>query len=299
MAIRESLRDGSIESDRDAPMWRRKQYLGLTALLLLPLPWVTTSGCNQSDLGDYRQLGKRPASSEKASPTAAEKTSEATTQPEVASQPAPVVIEDAAVAPATQIAADQAVSALFPVNVVDGASLREVMGALKSDQPPNKAPTATASEPIKDSHTIELLIKEKSFRKEPKTGALRVSFDDLDLLKVLNMEPVVADAETYLPDWLKGLNGKRIRLRGYMIPTFESEGIEHFTLARDNQICCFGRDPKIYDLVQINMKDGSSTNYVHWTRSIDVVGVLTIHLDFEGGKPLGLYTVDQAEVITN
>ena len=99
-----------------------------------------------------------------------------------------------------------------------------------------------------------MLVKEKTFRTEPKTGALRLTFDDLDLLKILNMDPVVENAVELMPDWLRGLEGKTIRLRGVMYPTFDAEGLENFVLARDSQTCCFGREPKIYDLIQVDMK---------------------------------------------
>ena len=100
-----------------------------------------------------------------------------------------------------------------------------------------------------------------------------------------------------MPSWLKGLSGQRIKIRGFMYPTFETEGIERFVLARDNQICCFGRDPKIYDLVQIDMRAGKTTNYIPATRAFDVVGRLKIEMVAEGGKPYGLYFLEDAEVI--
>ena len=82
-----------------------------------------------------------------------------------------------------------------------------------------------------------------------------------------------------------------------MYPTYETEGIERFVLARDNQICCFGRDPKIYDLVQVDMKSGKTTNYIPATRAFDVVGTFRIKMLADEGKPYGLYLIEQAAVI--
>lgn len=206
--------------------------------------------------------------------------------------------------PGNTVEAEVSVSALLPVNMVDGANIRSVIGLPTNQQPdpgsksPATDPATTTQAPAPaELRKIELLVKEKTFRTEPKTGALRVSFDDLDLLKVLNMEPVVANAEEYMPDWLQGLNGKSVRIRGYMYPTYDTEGIERFVLARDNQICCFGRDPKIYDLIQVDMKMGKSTSYIPTTRAFDVVGKFHIQMQSENGKPFGLYVIDQAEVI--
>ena len=48
--------------------------------------------------------------------------------------------------------------------------------------------------------------------------------------------PVPEDAVDYFPKWLSRLDGKRIRIRGFMYPPYEETGIEAFMLARDNQI---------------------------------------------------------------
>ena len=84
------------------------------------------------------------------------------------------------------------------------------------------------------------------------------SYDDIDLLKILNMEPVPTDAPKKFPSWLNELDGKRIRIRGFMYPTFEATGLTEFTMARDNGICCFVRQPKIYDIIGIALADGEN-----------------------------------------
>jgi hypothetical protein len=143
---------------------------------------------------------------------------------------------------------------------------------------------------------VQLLVPEKKFRAEGPEGAWRVSYDDIDLLKVLNMDPVPPDAAAKMPGWLKGLEGKRIRIRGFMYPPFSQTGIHAFGLARDNQICCFGRDPKIYDVFDVKMRDGVTTDYLP-NRPFDVVGVFHIRPDVEDGKLFHLYDMDDATVI--
>jgi hypothetical protein len=123
-----------------------------------------------------------------------------------------------------------------------------------------------------------------------------VSYDDIDLLKVLNMDPVPADAANNFPAWLKGLEGRRVRIRGFMFPPFSQTGIHAFGLARDNQICCFGRNPKIYDVFDVHMRDGVTTEYLP-NRPFDVVGVFHIRPEAEEGKLFRLYEIDDATVI--
>lgn len=157
--------------------------------------------------------------------------------------------------------------------------------------PPGTRPSATAA-PAKPRE-IKLLIKEKSFQVVGPDKALRISYDDFDLLKVLNMEPVPPNAPSRMPAWLKQLDGKRIRVRGFMYPTF-IDPVEVFILARDNQICCFGRNPKIYDLVKVALRKGVTSPYIQ-NRPFDVVGVFHIAKKIEDGRLL--YSIDDAIVV--
>ena len=265
----------------------------VAALMLMVL-----AGCGSSDLSGYRPLDKVAKSKNG-------ETVPSTVQPLNSGAVNEAANADSERDGATNSADDgelPPVSALAPLNVVDGANVGALLKVVPGEavsalapstiEPAAGKPTA-AAEPRK----VEVLIPEKSFRADAASKALRVSYDDLDLLKVINMEPVTADAVDHMPQWLKGLSGQRIKIRGFMYPTFETEGIERFVLARDNQICCFGRDPKIYDLVQIDMRAGKTTNYIPATRAFDVVGRLKIEMIAEDGKPLGLYYLEDAEII--
>ncbi len=153
---------------------------------------------------------------------------------------------------------------------------------------------------------IKLLVKEREFSKESKHDAWRVTFDDIDLLKTLNMEPVPLNAEDYLPDWLTALQGQKIILRGWMFPPDESEGIRRFMFVRDNQICCFGRKAKVYDKLWVKLQDGETSKYIQG-RPFDLVGTFKIESwpederDEKTGEfveTLGLlYHIDDATII--
>ena len=245
---------------------------------------LVIAGCSGADLSSYRPLEKSAASSKKAIKNGDASPATTVANDTAVSSEATVPTDPFATTP--EIEEQLPVSALGPVNVVDGASIASLMKATSVEKP-------AAAEPRK----VEVLIPEKTFRTDGASKALRVSYDDLDLLKVLNMEPVTIDAIDHMPAWLKGLNGQRIKIRGYMFPTFETEGIERFVLARDNQICCFGRDPKVYDLVQIDLKPGKTTRYIPATRAFDVVGRLKLEMVAADDKPFGLYFLEDAEVI--
>lgn len=146
------------------------------------------------------------------------------------------------------------------------------------------------------ANKIELLIPDKSFRRERGTDAVRISYDDIDLLKVLNMEPVPPNAVEYFPEWLASLNGKQIRIRGWMYPTFVSEGLTSFTLARDNGICCFQRMPKIYDVIFVKLEEGQATDYIA-ARPFDVEGTFRIDNEGDGSDLPRLYKIENARVL--
>ncbi|MDA1232668.1 MAG: hypothetical protein O2856_18000 [Planctomycetota bacterium] len=151
-----------------------------------------------------------------------------------------------------------------------------------------------AATPVENK--IELLIPEKSFRREKGTDAVRISYDDIDLLKVLNMEPVPPNAVDYFPEWLSSLNGKQIRIRGFMYPKFINEGIVDFTLARDNGICCFQRMPKIYDVIFVKLKKGETTDYID-ARPFDVEGTFRFDNEGDGTELPRLYKIENARVL--
>ena len=163
--------------------------------------------------------------------------------------------------------------------------------------PSGRRPTSrTAKTPDagpKEPREIKLLVKNRTFKVEGPQKAVRVSYDDFDLLKVLNMEPVPPNAPDHMPGWLKQLDGKRIRVRGFMYPTFQ-DPVEIFVLARDNQICCFGRNPKVYDLVRVVLRKGVSSPYIQ-NRPFDVVGLFHIAKKIE--DPKLLYSIDDAVVV--
>ena len=139
-------------------------------------------------------------------------------------------------------------------------------------------------------------------RFEREGDAVRISYDDLDLLK-LGVEGaeeegmVPPDAVERLPDWLAALDGERVRLRGFMYPP-PTETVKGFMFARDNQLCCFGRDPKIYDLFPVRLKPGTEADYIQ-NRPFDVVGTFRISPERDGGEWYQIYSIDDARVIAD
>ena len=151
---------------------------------------------------------------------------------------------------------------------------------------------------ISNPRKIELLVPVKRFPVDRTTGALRVMFDDLNLLNVLNMEPITDDAVSLMPEWMTSLPGQTIRIRGFMLPPYQAEGLETFVLLRDNQECCYGPGAKIYDHIQVEMKTGTTASDISLSQSLDVVGRFKIDLQSANGSVFGLYVIEDASIIS-
>jgi hypothetical protein len=290
-------------------MDRRQQLLGAFTLGLIV---AAAAGC--SDTSAYKAY------------TPADEAEPAATAPAVASETPPetspvsdspvaaeaVVPAVADAAPAAEVAAALVEPVAEPAVPVDVAAARPdaiAPAAETGDVTPASASepdgtliaavgNATAVAVVKsEPRETKLLIPEKTFQHEGDT--LRVSYDDIDLLKVLNMEPVSSDAPDKMPQWLKDLEGQRIRLRGYMRPGELSEELPFFVLARDTQACCFGPNTKAYDIIPVMMREGVTTDYIH-LRPFDITGVFHINVEMDLDDPNKvefLYYIDDALLI--
>ena len=77
-------------------------------------------------------------------------------------------------------------------------------------------------------------------------------------------------------------DGTKIKIRGYILPSFKQDGLTQFVLVRDNMECCFGPGAAIYDCVMIQMQSGKSTSFS--VRPVTVEGDFKIDKweDFDG-----------------
>jgi hypothetical protein len=101
-------------------------------------------------------------------------------------------------------------------------------------------------------------------------GLIDLTFDHLkfDIAKGADFKP------SLLTDALRGLDGKSIRLRGYMRPSFKQTGIKNFVLVRDNQECCFGPGAALYDCAMVKLADGQAMDFS--LRPVTIRGTLAI-----------------------
>jgi hypothetical protein len=96
------------------------------------------------------------------------------------------------------------------------------------------------------------------------------TFDDVKF----DIEPDAPFDQTMLTKEINSLVGKRIRIRGYILPTFQRRGIKQFVLVRDNLECCFGPGAALFDCILVDMKPGTSASFS--VRPVAVVGEFSL-----------------------
>jgi hypothetical protein len=118
-----------------------------------------------------------------------------------------------------------------------------------------------------------------------------ISFDDIKF----DMKKDAPFDRSLLTDKIEALDGKRVRIRGYILPSFQQTGLTQFVLVRDNLSCCFGPGAAIYDCVIVEMKPGLSTDYSLYPVAVD--GTFTVREMVDpDGKTLAIYHLDGEQV---
>lgn len=128
-------------------------------------------------------------------------------------------------------------------------------------------------------------------RSGPPVKIADVSFDDIKF-EMLKGEPF---ARSMLTDKINVLDGHSIRIRGYILPSFQQTGLTQFVLVRDNLSCCFGPGAALYDCIVVDMRPGKSTDFS--ISPVTVEGTFSIRelLDADG-KALAIYHLDGESV---
>src|SRR5262249_39194810 len=112
------------------------------------------------------------------------------------------------------------------------------------------------------------------------------TFDDLRFEMTVG-EPF---KRSLLTPQIEAMAGQKIRIRGYILPTAQRNGIKQFVLVRDNQECCFGPGAALYDCILVEMKEGKTAEYS--IRPVAAEGTFDVKEIVVGGKHLAIYHMD-------
>jgi hypothetical protein len=101
--------------------------------------------------------------------------------------------------------------------------------------------------------------------------------------------------KSMLPEQITSMDGQRIRIRGFILPTAQKRGIKTFVLVRDNQECCFGPGAALYDCILVVMQPGNTAEFS--IRPVAVDGTFSINEVLgPDGKHLAIYRLDAESV---
>jgi hypothetical protein len=156
--------------------------------------------------------------------------------------------------------------------------------------PPDAAPVATGSTAAAPASNPPAVDSGAPPRRS--AGAAReITFDDIKL----EMEKGAPFTRDLLPERVTGLAGTAIRIRGYILPSFQQTGLTQFVLVRDNQECCFGPGAALHDCVVVRMRPGKTADFS--IRPVAVAGTFKIdELRAPDGSHLAIYALDGDEV---
>ena len=118
-----------------------------------------------------------------------------------------------------------------------------------------------------------------------------ISFDDIKF----EMEKGAPFTRDLLPKRVTSLAGAAVRIRGYILPSFQQTGLTQFVLVRDNQECCFGPGAALYDCIVVRMRPGKTADFS--IRPVAVAGTFRLdELRGPDGSHLAIYALDGDEV---
>ena len=133
---------------------------------------------------------------------------------------------------------------------------------------------------------------------EVENGYLKLGFEQLasytfnppafDPLAAPNVKP--PSGEEQIPGMVKGWDGKKAVITGYMVPVKMDKGlVTEFLLMRNTMSCCFGGVPNMNEWVIVKMKKGVQPLM---DLPISFFGTLKVGAMFENGDMTGLYELE-------
>lgn len=120
-------------------------------------------------------------------------------------------------------------------------------------------------------------------------GYQRVNF----VRDVSDKEFVIRDGLRELHPDVAVLKEKKIFIKGYMYQTQRMTGLRSFVLLKDNGECCFGGDPKPFDMMRVELVGGETVDSIDGI--VSVGGLLQAKPEARPGDPVYILKADFVE----
>lgn len=132
-----------------------------------------------------------------------------------------------------------------------------------------------------------------------KPGFASVGFDVLATFKYEVPEDApasktnapAADPDTQIPAKVKAFSGKKVAVKGFMLPLKVEGGlVTELLLMRDQSMCCFGIVPKINEWIAVKMTTSGIKPVMD--QAVTLYGTLKVGAMRENGYLVGIYQMD-------
>lgn len=125
-----------------------------------------------------------------------------------------------------------------------------------------------------------------------------ISFGDLSFAvtppKQVEPEGASVPQPTYadqIPERVRALDGQRVRLRGFMMPTrLEGDGVREFIIVTSPLVCCYGQTPEVYEFILVKMTGEPAPMRENMAAYFE--GVLRVGDIYEQGYWSGLFALE-------
>lgn len=124
-----------------------------------------------------------------------------------------------------------------------------------------------------------------------------VGFDKLSTFKyevpddVATNAPAGKNPDDQIPPTVKAFSGKRVSLKGFMLPLKVEGGlVTELLIMRDQSMCCYGGVPKINEWVSVKMT-GKGVKPI-MDQAVTMYGTLKVGAIRENGYLVGIYQLD-------
>lgn len=164
--------------------------------------------------------------------------------------------------------------------------------ASQSAPPENAGSPKNPSQVAGHSSTAQPSTASQQTASRRPTRIRSISFDDIKF----EMDKDAKFERSMLTPAIEKLNGTKIRVRGWIYPSYRQEGITNFILVRDNMECCFGPGAALYDCIAVDLEPGKSIEYT--SQMIAVEGVFEIKewINEIDGRHMAIYHLTAEKV---
>lgn len=126
------------------------------------------------------------------------------------------------------------------------------------------------------------------YQTEVPADHIRVNFP----AEISKLEFIKVGGQRKIPPTVEDLLGRKIFIKGWMMPSNRTQGLSKFILIKDSGDCCFGGFPKAFDHIDVQLIDGKKTDSFQ-TSMIYVTGVLNADPNVADGETV--YTMQATD----